>query len=398
MKYSEKMISYEKDYLTEAIRREIKLFIEKIIIEELEATIGVGLYERGEGRRGYRHGYEARQLSTSLGKSDIKVPRARLFADGATIEWRSQMLPRYRRRAKAVDDAILGLYLCGANTRRIRKALQPLLKGTPLSKSSISRLVGRLKEEFEVWQRRALHNELLVHLYLDGFGAKVRCGGRVSSIPVLAAVGVRPSGEKILLGLWLRGSESVEAWEGVLEDLTTRGLPRPLLVIIDGNQCLRLAVETTWPKIDVQRCTVHKLKNLLSHAPKHAHEAIREDYHTIIYAASLEEAKVARERFIKQWRNRCEGVVKSLLEAGDELLTFFRYPESQWRSLRSTNIIERIYGEFRRRIKTQLPFPTESAVLIMLYGLFASGQMTLRKIPGWRDMPEIIKKKVDKVA
>ncbi len=120
MKYAEKMISYERDHLTEAIRREVKLFIEKIVVEELEATLGVGPYERGDGRSGYRHGYEARQISTSLGKSDIKLPRARLFSDGATIEWHSRMLPRYRRRAKAVDDAILGLYLCGANTRRIR--------------------------------------------------------------------------------------------------------------------------------------------------------------------------------------------------------------------------------------------------------------------------------------
>ncbi len=314
------------------------------------------------------------------------------------IEWHSQMLPRYRRRAKAVDDALLGLYLCDANTRRIRKALQPLMKNTPLSKSSISRLVSRLKEQFEVWQRRALHNETLVHLYLDGFGAKVRCGGRVVSVPVLAAVGVRESGEKVLLGLWLRGSESAMAWEGVLDDLSARSLPRPQLVIIDGNQGLRLAVETTWPKIDVQRCTVHKLKDLLSHAPKHAHEEIREDYQAVIYANGLEEALIARERFIKKWQNRCEGMVKSLLEAGDELLTFFRYPQSQWRSLRSTNIIERIYGEFRRQIKTQMPFPTESAVLIMLYGLFASGQITLRKISNWRDMSEIIKKRFDRVA
>ncbi len=238
----------------------------------------------------------------------------------------------------------------------------------------------------------------MVHLYLDGFGAKVRCGGRVVSVPVLVTVGVRESGEKVLLGLWLRGSESAMAWEGVLDDLSARGLSRPQLVIIDGNQGLRLAVETIWPKIDVQRCTVHKLKNLLSHAPKHVHEAIRGDYHAIIYADSLAEAKSVRERFVKQWQNRCEGVVKSLLEAGDELLTFFRYPESQWRSLRSTNIIERIYGEFRRRIKTQMPFPTESAFLIMLYGLIASGQITLRKIPGWRDMSEIIKKRIDKVA
>lgn len=335
------------------------------------------------------------------------MPRGRLFSEaGPTIEWHSQILPRYQRRAKTVDDAILSLYLCGANTRRIKKALRPLLKGTPLSKSTISRLVGRLKEQFEAWQKRSLQDEIIAYLYLDGFGVSIRVGGRVVRVAVLAAVGVKENGEKVLLGLWLRGAESTNAWEGVLAELVGRGLVRPQLVIIDGNPGLRAAVEAIWPKIEVQRCVVHKLRNLLAHAPKHTHEAIKEDYHAIIYAVNREEALAAWDRFEKKWRKQCPGVVKSLLEAQAELLTFFCYPESQWKSLRSTNIIERIYGEFRRRIKTQSSLPSEEAVLILLYGLFASGQIVMGRIPGWREMPAcatadrslLVKKALDRVA
>ncbi|MEO0115352.1 MAG: IS256 family transposase [candidate division WOR-3 bacterium] len=399
MKLSQGTVIFEEDTLTEAIRREVRSFIERIVLEELAATLGAGPYQRTEERQGYRHGFEHRQISTSLGRTDIKVPRGRLFGpDGETIEWQSHILPRYQRRAKALDDAILGIYLCGANTRRIKQALRPLLKGTPLSKSSISCLVLRLKEYFESWRTRALHNEFVAYLYLDGFGVTIRSCGRVCRVPVLAAVGVNEKGEKILLGLWLRGSESAQAWQGVIEDLVLRGLPCPELVIIDGNQGLRSAIELTWPKIDVQRCVVHKLRNLLAHAPKHASEAIKEDFHAIVYASGLEEALLARDRFVRKWKTRCEGVVKSLKEAGNELLTFFRYPQSQWKSLRSTNIIERLYGEFRRRIKTQASLPSEHAVLIILFGLFASGQICLRRLSGWRDMPQVVNKTIDKVA
>ncbi|MEW6455583.1 MAG: IS256 family transposase [Acidobacteriota bacterium] len=399
MKFDKGTVIFEEGPLTEAIRREVRIVIERIVNEELEVALGVGFYQRAEGRQGYRHGYESRQISTSLGKTTLSLPRGRLFAEaGSTIEWRGQILPRYQRRTKTVDDAILGLYLCGANTRRIMKALRPLLKGTPLSKSTISRLVGRLKEQFEAWQKRPLQDEIIAYFYLDGFGVTICAGGRVVRVPVLAAVGIKEDGEKVLLGLWLMGAESTNAWEGVLAELDGRGLVRPQLVIIDGNQGLRAAVEAIWPKIEVQRCVVHKLRNLLAHAPKHTQEAIKEDYHAIIYAGNREEALVAWSRFEKRWQKQCPGVVKSLLEAQTELLTFFNYPKEQWKSLRSTNIIERIYGEFRRRVKTQALLPSEEAVLVLLYGLFASGQIVMRRISGWREMSPVVKKVLDRVA
>jgi transposase-like protein len=232
-------------------------------------------------------------------------------------------------------------------------------------------------------------------VYLDGIGVKVRVGGRVVGVPVLVAIGVREDGEKVLLSLSVMGQESYGGWKGVLEDLTGRGLKAPVLAIIDGSKGLREAVEEVWHGIDVQRCTVHKERNLLSHAPKHCSEEIKEDYRAIVYAESLEEAHRARERFKRKWEKRCEGVVRSLMEGGEELLTFYKYPVGQWKSLRSTNIIERVQGEFRRRIKTQSSLPTEGAVLIILYGLYASGQIRMRKIGGWERMGEVVGERLD---
>jgi hypothetical protein len=137
------------DPLTQVIRREVRRIIETIIQEELEVALGAGHYQRVEQRRGYRNGSQSRSISTSLGKTEIEVPRGRFFRgdegegkeEEEEEEWHSHILPRYSRRARAVDDAILGIYLSGANTRRIKGALRPLLRGTPLSKSSISRIV-----------------------------------------------------------------------------------------------------------------------------------------------------------------------------------------------------------------------------------------------------------------
>src|SRR5215469_2142457 len=135
-----------------------------------------------------------------------------------------------------------------------------------------------------------------------------------------------------------------------------------------------------------QRCTVHKLRNLVAKAPKHAHEAVREDYHRIVYAETLEMAKKAREAFLRKWEKQSAGVAASLEEAGEKLLTFFQFPESQWVSLRTTNVIERMQLEFRRRVKTQAALPNEGAVLRVFFGLWVSGQMKLRRIRGYGDI------------
>jgi transposase-like protein len=212
----------------------------------------------------------------------------------------------------------------------------------------------------------------------------------VVSVPVLGVVGVLADGGKQLLALELCGGESFEAWKGCLDDLAARGLRPPVLCIIDGHAGLRRAVGLVWPGAAVQRCCVHKLRNLERKAPKHALADIRDDFHRIVYAANGEAARTAFATFERTWAKRCPGVVTSLREGGDELLTFFTFPKAQWKTLRTTNVIERLHEEFRRRVKTQGSLPSEDAAVVLLFSLVASGQIKLRRIDGWRKIAAVL--------
>ena len=163
-----------------------------------------------------------------------------------------------------------------------------------------------------------------------------------------------------------------------------------MLAIIDGNAGLRRAVGLVWPRAAVQRCCVHKLRNLERKAPKHALAEIRGHFHRIVYAVNADAARAAYVTFERTWAKRCPGVVTSLRDGGDELLTFFRFPKGQWKTLRTTNVIERLHEEFRRRVKTQGSLPSEEAAVVLLFSLVASGQIKLRRIDGWRKIAAVL--------
>jgi putative transposase len=377
------------DRLSEALRGRVREVILKLAEAELAEVLAAGPYQRNSERRGYRNGSRERWISTGLGATVIELPRARLSEGGQDKEWQSVLIERYQRRARSVDSALLGCYLSGANGRRIRGALSPLLRGAPLSKSAISRIVGRLQVLFTDWRKRLLKEEAVVLLYLDAIALRVRIANKVVSAPVLVALGVKADGQKVVLDLELLQSESSECWGGFIEGLVGRGLKRPCLVIIDGNKGLRAAVDKSWPGVEVQRCTVHKLRNLERHTPRHALEEVKSDYHRIIQAESLEQARKAYREFVLKWKKSAPKVVVSLEEAGEELLTFYSFPNSQWKSLRTTNAIERLNGEFRRRVKTQGSLPSAQAAELLLFGLIISGQIHMRRIDGWKDLKQV---------
>jgi putative transposase len=377
------------DTIEELMRQRVRATIEAIVQEELEVALGAKRGARvGEQRRGYRHGGRERTLTTSLGPTSLRVPRARLQrAEGGTEEWNSRVLPRYQRRTHRVDEAILGVYLSGTNSRRLKGALAPLLRGGPLSKDAVSRLVGRLKSDFEEWRQRDLSQEAIRYLMLDGWYPKVRIGRRRVRVPVLVTLGVKADGQRLVLDIRLAGQETTQAWQDVVEKLVERGVGVPLLAIIDGNPGLQAALRAQWPQLPIQRCTAHKLRNLLSRAPAHLREEVAEDYRRMIYGPSREGVEKAYKSFLKKWRLRCPVVAASLEEAGEELLTFLAFPPAQWKGLRTTNALERINEEFRRRTKTQASLPNEDAVVLLLFGLLRSGQVVLRRFTGWKELP-----------
>ena len=377
-----------KGSLEELMRERIRGTIELIVEQELEAALGAASSARvGERRSGYRHGHRERTLSTSLGAATIAMPRARIEGEnGQRHEWRSQIIPRYQRRTERVDEAILGVYLSGTNTRRLRGALAPLLRGTPLSKDAVSRLVGRLREDFAAWGRRDLGELRVRYLFLDGWYPRVRIGKKRVRVPVLVTLAVCADGRREIVDLRLAGVESERAWLEVVHGLVARKLGAPVLAVIDGNPGLAAALKAQWPKLAIQRCTNHKLWNLLAKAPAHLREELAEDYRRMIYAESREAVEQARRSFARKWKLRCQAVYQSLEEAGDQLFTFTAFPAAQWKALRTTNALERINQEFRRRTKTQASLPNEESVLLLLFGLLRSGQIKLRRLVGWQQL------------
>jgi transposase-like protein len=372
------------------LRRRVLEAVELVLEEELTEALGTARYERGSGRRGYRNGSQSRRITTALGPQELQVPRGRVReAGGSTREFRSEVLPRYARRTREVDEAILGAYLAGANTRRIRKALTPLLGEEHLSKSAVSRVAARLKALFAAWNERDLSEERYAILFLDGFHLKVRLARRVVSVPVLAVLGVAEDGTKRLVALQLAASEAAAHWTSLVEDLQRRGLAAPVLIVSDGHAGLRQAIEL-WPQAQVQRCAHHKWQNLVEHCPMHARRELKRDYDRIVYAKDGLAAREAYRKFVVKWSTLCPAVARSLEEAGELLLTFYAFPKAMWKALRTTNSLENLNREFRRRTKTQASFSTEQAAVTLLYGLVAFGQIRLRKIDGHRHVSALL--------
>lgn len=379
------------DVMTEAIRGKLRELIELLLQSELDQVLQAAPYGRSSERAGYRNGTKPRTLHTSLGSVNLDVPRARISQGlDQTAEWLSELLPRYERRTGTLDATLLTLYFSGVNQRRIRKALQPLFSDAPVGKNVVSRLVQRLKEHLEAWKERRLDEETYVYVYLDATNLKVRLLGRVQTFPIFVALGVRQDGTKEVLALEGLFKESQNAWKELLESLQRRGMNRPLLAIIDGSRGLRSALDVVWPGTKVQRCLVHKLRNLETYCPQEIYPHIREDFHEISEAKNLKSAKAAYDRFLKRWSPRLPKVAKSLEEAGAELLTFYSFPKEQWRCLRTTNPIERLNEEFKRRVKTQSSLPSEESVLLIFFGLIASGQIQFRKIDGWQKIDQVM--------
>src|SRR4051812_31204495 len=254
------------DPLEEAVRRRVRAFIEELLEEELEAALRRGRYGRDGAAKGHRHGPRPRRLGTrlrppeltvppgppprparrrggrgggprglvpSLGPLELTVPRARLRDGAGEREWRSELLPAYRRLSRRAEALVAQAYLAGVNTRRVRRALAGLFAGR-VGKDAVSRAWRRTRSAGGAGRERALAGEDVVRLILDGTAVKVRLDKRATAISLLVALGVRRDGQKVVLAIENMGGESEAAWRQVLEGLASRGLGKPELVIVDG--------------------------------------------------------------------------------------------------------------------------------------------------------------------
>src|ERR1700729_2272978 len=271
------------DPIETGLRDRVREFIHAMIEGELDLALSRPRYARhtklpsGEaegvaGGGGHRHGHRSRSLLGSFGQVEIEVPRARLNTpDGKTTEWKSKALRAYQRRTLVADPLIAGAYLAGTNTGRVRRVWR------------------KVKSDWDAWNARSLAEEPIVRLILDGTVVRVRLDRKATSISLLVILGVRADGQKVLLAIKSMGGESAEAWRTVLDDLIKRGLRRPEFLIVDGAPGLEKAIAAVWDGVPVQRCTVHKHRNLLASAPERLHEEIGADYNDMIYVGTREE-------------------------------------------------------------------------------------------------------------
>jgi len=305
------------DPIEACLRDRVRELIQTMIESELEAVLSRPRYARRPkadpenygacGVAGHRHGHRSRSLLGTFGRVEIAVPRARLdTSEGKTTEWKSKALRAYQRRTKQADSLIAGAYLAGTNTRRVRRALAAVFGGA-VSKDTVSRVWRKVKADWDAWNARPLAEEPIVRLILDGTVVRVRLD------------------------------------RAVLDDLVKRGLRQPEFLIVDGGTGLEQALAALWGDVPTQRCTVHKHRNLLAHAPPRLHDEVSADYNDMIYAASPAEIEQRRRAFLRKWRLKCKAVADSLEEAGDRLFTFTRLPPSQWKSARTTDEIDKLF-------------------------------------------------------
>ena len=266
----------------------------------------------------------------------------------------------------------------------MRRALASLFGGA-VGKDTVSRVLAQGEDRLGRVERPLRAEEPIVRLILDGTVARVRLDCKATAVSLLVVLGVREDGQKVLLAIKSMGGESTEAWRTVLDDLIKRGLRPPEFLIVDGAPGLDKAIAVVWDGVPVQRCTVHKHRNLRAR-PRALHEEITADYTDMIYAATRQQIEARRKAFIRKWRLKHRAVADSLEEAGDRLFTFARLPPSQWRSARTTNAIERLHEEFKRRIKTQTVMPSADTAAMLFWVPLASGQINMRKIDGWQTL------------
>ena len=342
----------------------VKRRLEHALQEEVRGYLGCKRYERSRERCGYRNGCYTRELLTTYGWiADLQVPRLRKGG------YESQVLVKYHRRQRAVDQVLLEVFLLGHSTRKTRRILGHVFGGS-ISAQGISNVVRKLNGEVEAFHRRTLVDTYEV-LYLDGLWVTVRKPVKMKKV-VLVALGVREDGSKELLSFQVVPRESEACWWGFLSDLKERGLSRPGLVISDGAPGLLKALYALYPRSAHQLCTFHKAMDLGMHLSekRHRRQIIADALH--IFEADTE--TVARKRlrqFEQTWVDKEPKAVRIFLGNIDACFVYFRYPPPLWRSLKTTNPIERTIEEIRRRIIPMRSFNNVKSVERIIYGIIA---------------------------
>ncbi len=351
------------DNLESRVREMVSITILRALDKEFKDFIGADPYARDEMRSDYRNGFRYRDFETRFGPiKEIRIPRARKRAFLPSI------FQRYKRRESKITKIVVDMFLRGVGTRKVKK-LSKAIWGHGYSASTVSEFNKTLKEELLEWQSRPIKKKIC-YLFLDGISLKLRRNW-ISNEAILCAIGISEDGHREFLGFRLGGKESTVSWEGLLLHLIKRGLDTSALklVTVDGNPGLLRALDKVLPEALVQRCIVHKLRNIAIHSPKSLLGVIVAEAKGIFYALSEQEATERYGVWEERWGSLASGAVECLRKDIESCLNYYKFPYRHWSKIRTTNIIERVFREFRRRIRVMDSFPNEDSCVRVLFGL-----------------------------
>ncbi len=361
-----KEIQEQPERIFEMIRVEIKdnvgQYLSKLMDLELTHFLGRKWYEHGQGDVNHRNGSYGRNFTLKgIGEVQVEVPRDR------KTEFKTQVIPRSKRYEDELRQDLSFMFLTGVSTRAL-SMISTRLIGRKISPTEVSNANKELIEAVEKWRTRDLSEETIKYIFLDGVNFDMRIDGSIEKVPVLVAIGVAATGKKLVLGFQAGDKESAPTWREFFRDLKGRGLDgsKMVLGVMDGLPGLEKVFKEEFPKAKVQRCQVHVARNVLAKAPKKLKKAVADDMRSIFYASSKEKAMEFFDIFKERWQRDLPSAVKCLENSIEACLTFFIGPEEEWISLRTTNIIERLNKEFKRRTKPMEIVAGENACYTLL--------------------------------
>jgi transposase-like protein len=378
--FEEQVILGQLD-LPEVVRRGAQLMLQHAVELEMTEYLGREYYRNdteATAARGRRNGYRTRPIRTGEGSLEIELPEARDVPPG-TPRFQSKILEAYVSRTESLDTLITRMYVAGMSTRDIETAFVDLLSGHGVSRSTVSRITERLNEDLERFRTADLSGHDVLYLILDGTYIKYRVEAERKE-PILVAYGYRTDGKKVLLHVGPGNRESYDNWKTFLHEMVVRGLKTPLFAVSDGNPGVIPAIEEVFPCALRQRCQRHRLKNILGKAPKEAQKllkaAILEAYHADTFDDGLRLGREAIERF----RDQYPSAMACLEEDFEACLQVLRLPKEHRRRMRTSNGLERLFGENRRRVKVIPHFFTEKAGIKLVYATLVAASQTWRGV------------------
>ena len=344
---------YEAD--GDLLRASLEKLYNLLMELEVESKTGAAKNQRSEGRTNYRNGTRTRPLDTSVGRIQLDIPKLR---HGSYMP--SFIEPR-RLTDKALVSVIQDAYINGVSTRKVDHLVESL--GLEIDKSKVSRLCKSIGETVEQFRNRSLRFQEYPYLYLDATFPKVREGGQVQSMGLVIAIGVNRNGDREVLGFDLGTAENGPFWKAFLESLTARGLHGVKLVISDAHPGLKEAIGQVFTGIPWQRCRVHFMRNVLSQVPKKYQGMVSAMVRTIFTADKVEEAKKQLRMVVDQLSTRFPKAMQIVIDAEDEVLTYMSFPQKHWQQIYSSNVLERLNKEIRRRFNVVSVFPDRASVI-----------------------------------